>query len=234
MSRPLIGLSGRRKKGGDITGNLEVLNLLDIDLYYADYARAVLEAGGLPVYLPLDIDPADVVGALDGLLLSGGTDIDPDRYGDAASADLLEPEAERDEFELAMLGHASALGLPTLGICRGLQIMNVHAGGTLHQHVPTHSVYDHPTDTEVHEVQIEAGSTLRSLYGESRRVNSLHHQTVDKVGTDLVVTARTDDGTVEGIEHASLPMVAVQWHPEMMKSRATDPVFTWLVDLARS
>jgi len=230
--RPLIGLSGRRKKGNQIVDNLDTLAHLDIDLYYTDYARAVLSAGGLPVHLPLDVAPDEIAEHLDGILLSGGADIGPERYGTDPETDLYPPEAERDDFELALLGEAVARELPTLGICRGLQLINVHAGGTLHQHVPEHAGFDQPPTHHLHEVAIEPDSALGALYGERRPVNSLHHQTVDVVGADLRVTARSDDGTVEGIEHVKLPVLAVQWHPEMLATASTDPVFEWLVDAA--
>lgn len=234
MTRPLIGLSGRRKKGDQIVGNPDILGHLDIDLYYSDYARAVLAAGGLPLHLPLDVDPAEVAEHLDGVLLSGGADIGPERYGTEPETDLYPPEVERDDFELALCGVAAANEIPTLGICRGLQLINVHAGGTLHQHVPAHAGFEQPTDHHLHEVAFEADSALGAIYGERRPVNSLHHQTVDVLGSDLRVTARADDGTVEGLEHATLPMVAVQWHPEMLPTASTDPIFGWLIEAASS
>lgn len=230
--RPLIGLSGRRKKGGDLVGNFETLSDLDIDLYYSDYARAILEAGGMPMHLPIDVDPTEVVDHLDAVLLTGGTDIGPERYGQQPIEDLHEPEPERDTFELALCDAAAARSMPTLGICRGLQLINVHAGGTLHQDVPVHAAFDHSPDTHSHSVTLTEGSSLAGLYGSTRSVNSLHHQTVDELGQDLVATAMAEDGTVEGIEHRSLPIVAVQWHPEMMATRSSDPVFGWLVDAA--
>lgn len=233
MNAPLIGLSGRRKKGRDIAGNFETLADLDIDLYYSDYAKAIIEAGGVPVHLPIDLDPARVVGRLDGVLLSGGADIAPARYQRAAENNMYPPELERDEFEFNTLTLAVDHELPVLGICRGLQLINIHAGGTLNQHVPEHAGFDEPPYTHLHDVTIEPDSQLGALYGSNRPVNSLHHQTVDDLGTDLRVTASSDDGTVEGIEHTSLPIVAVQWHPEMMTSRANDPIFGWLTDQAR-
>lgn len=232
MNRPLIGLTGRRKKGNQIVGNLDSLADADLDVYFCDYTRAVLAAGGVPVHLPLDVAPADVVGRLDGLLLSGGADIGPDRYGHEPETDLYPPEQERDDFELAVLDEAVGHGVPTLGICRGLQMLNVHAGGTLHQHVPSHAGFDLPPATELHQVTMEADSVLGAMYGEHRSVNSLHHQTVDEVGANLRVTARGDDGGVEGLEHLDLPMVAVQWHPEMMNGASEDPIFGWLIEAA--
>lgn len=229
---PLIGVTGRRKRGDQLVGNLDALADFAVDLFYADYGRGVLEAGGIPVFLPLDVSPTDLVPRLDGVLLTGGADIDPARYGDESRTDAFPPEPQRDEHEHEVLDAAYAEGLPVLGICRGLQLVNVHAGGNLHQDVPSHAGFDHPTTTEWHEVSFEPGSVLAGIYPDSRRVNSLHHQTVDRVGTDLRATAFADDASIEGIEHASLPVVAVQWHPEMLPSRPVDPLFAWLVSRA--
>ena len=229
--RPLIGLTGRRKKAGQIVGTPEVLHDLDGDWFYADYARGVFEAGGLPVNLPLDVDPMLFVDRLDGILLSGGADIDAAQYG-ATSGDGDDPaEQERDAFELALFSAAAERKLPVLGICRGLQLVNVASGGTLHQHVPVHAGFTQPPATLLHNVEFAPDSVLGSLYEPGHQVNSLHHQTVDRVGQDLRVTA-SHDGSVEGIEHQSLPIVAVQWHPEMLPTRANDPVFGWLVKAA--
>lgn len=230
-SRPLIGLSGRRKTGAHLVETAPTLRHLEADWYYADYARGVLEAGGLPVHLPLDVDPALFVGRLDGVLLSGGADIAPAAYGAVSETDDFPPEPERDAFELTLLTGAAESGIPVLGICRGLQMLNVFAGGTLHQHVPAHARFDEATHSLAHAVEFSPGSTLAELYGTSLDVNSLHHQTVDRVGDNLRVTACAQD-TVEGLEHDTLPIVAVQWHPEMLPSRNTDPIFRWLVERA--
>lgn len=229
--RPLIGLTGRRKTASAIAGTPANLQHLEGDWYYADYARAVYEAGGLPVHLPLDADPADFIGRLDGLLMSGGSDVGPDRYDAAVGAETGPVEPERDAFELALLAAAFDAATPVLGVCRGLQVVNVAAGGTLHQHVPEHARYDVPPHELVHDVDLLPGSQLHRLYGATTRVNSLHHQTADSLGAGLQVTARSADG-IEGLEHRHLPILAVQWHPEMMDTRATDPVFAWLVERA--
>lgn len=229
--RPLIGLTGRRKTAGQIVGTPQTLHALEGDWFYADYARGVLEAGGLPVHLPLDVDPEMFLGRLDGILLSGGADIGPDRYGCTPETDEFPPEPVRDAFELALLAAAAKEAIPVLGICRGLQMVNVFAGGTLHQHVPEHAMFDLSTEHLSHDVQFGEGSALRDIYGDSLKVNSLHHQTVDRVGSGLTVTAHSD-GTVEGLEHESLPIVAVQWHPEMLPTRREDPIFKWLVTQA--
>ncbi len=231
MPKPLIGLPGRRKVGADIVGVHEILHGIDLDMYFADYSRGILEAGGLPVNLPVDCDPAAMAERLDGFLLTGGTDIDPARYGAEPHPELLPIETRRDELELELFTEAVERNVPVLGICRGIQIVNVQRGGSLHQHVEPHARFDQPAHTEVHGVSFTPGSTLHDLYGEQHRVNSLHHQAVDRIGEGLVVSARADDGCVEGLELGET-VVAVQWHPEMMKGRSTDPIFQWLVDQA--
>lgn len=229
--QPLIGLPGRRRKGSQIVGNPEILADFDIDLYYADYARGVIEAGGLPVHLPIEADAAALIERLDGVLLPGGADMDPACYDHPLNGSVdLEPE--RDSFELALLDGATALDLPVLGICRGIQVVNVHAGGTLHQDLPPHAKFNDPADTLSHDVVFELGTTLGGLYGERREVNSLHHQAIDTLGDGLVVSGRATDGTIEAIESTNKPIVAVQWHPEMLPTRVNDPVFSWLVNTA--
>lgn len=230
---PLIGLPGRRTLGAQIVEFPAALAETRLDLYFADYAAAITEAGGLPVHLPFDGSLDDYADVLDGVLLPGGADIEPTRYGHEPHPRAYRPEPERDELEIALFAIAVDRRLPLLGICRGLQLVNVASGGTLHQHVPEHNRLDVAPHTDVHEVAFAQGSQLAAIYGERRSVNSLHHQVVDAIGTSLIVTATADDGTIEGLEHEELPIMAVQWHPEMMTSRASDPVFGWLVDAAR-
>jgi len=232
VTRPLIGLPGRRKTGAQLIDWPAALADLEMDVYIADYSRAVLVAGGLPLHIPPDVAPADVLPALDGLLLTGGADLDPALYDEESETDDFPPEPERDAFELALLKGAGALDLPVLGICRGLQLVNVAAGGSLHQHVEAHAGFDRPPATELHHVQFAADTQLHGMYGARRSVNSLHHQTVKELGAELIVAAMADDGTIEGIEHPDLPVIAVQWHPEMMNGAAEDPIFAWLVDAA--
>ncbi|MDE0699391.1 MAG: gamma-glutamyl-gamma-aminobutyrate hydrolase family protein [Acidimicrobiaceae bacterium] len=231
-TRPLIGLPGRRKAGRDVAGMLTTFADMQIDLYFANYAKGVIAAGGLPVHLPIDVDPLLIIDRLDGLLLTGGTDIEPSLYGAESETDIYPPEPERDDLELGLFKGAVHRQIPVLGICRGQQIVNVGAGGTLHQDVPPHSGVGHAVDAELHEVTLEPDSILRELYGASVWVNSLHHQAVDTVGEDLRVTGWSDDDVAEGLEHTSLPIVCVQWHPEMMPTRDTDPIFSWLVEAA--
>ena len=229
---PLIGISGRTKTGAQINVKPDSLRGLEVDLYFCDYARGVIAAGGLPVFLPSSADPADYANRLDGLLLSGGADIDPARYGQQPCADLFTPEPARDAFEMALLDGAAQAAMPVVGICRGIQVLNVHGGGTLHQHVAPHACFHQPPNSVAHRVDFTEGSLLASLYGPSVQVNSLHHQAIDRVADGFVVTGRSGDGTVEGLESTKRPWLGVQWHPEMLDSRDGDPVFDWLVKAA--
>ncbi len=228
---PLIGIVGRQKFGREIEGIPAKMADHLIDMYVAGYSSGVIEAGGIPVNLPVDLHPSKVIDRLDGVVLTGGTDVDPARYGQVAHAELLGIETERDEFEWAILAGALERETPVLGICRGLQVINVFQGGTLDQHVPEHARYDVAPNTEVHGVDFVSGSVLHSLYGDTHKVNSLHHQSVAEVGQGLTVTGRDPEGGVEALEMGD-SVLAVQWHPEMMDGRATDPLFGWLVDRA--
>ena len=230
--KPLIGITGRRCKGEMLRGSLKVMNHLPFDVYWVDYAQGVIAAGGVPVFLPLSLDPAEIIPRLDGLLMSGGADIDPKRYGAEPEPELQSIEPARDEFELKILELVYECELPVAGICRGLQILNVHAGGSLYQDVPPHSVRDKAPSTRVHDITTEKGSILEKLYGEKLEVNSLHHQSIKTLGKHFSASATSNDGIVEGIEHSQLPIVAVQWHPEMLDTRDSDPIFRWLVSKA--
>ena len=230
-NRPLIGITGRRRKAAQVSGFAHSLAHLDVDLFVNDFTTDVFAAGGLPVLVPLDPEPALYVHALDGLIFTGGSDVEPDHYeAEPDGAGAYEPE--RDASELALIGRALEGGLPILGVCRGLQVLNVATGGTLHQDVPVHSRYDVDPADPIHSVTFDEHSRLRLLYGETTEVNSLHHQTVDTIGRDLVVTGRADDGTVEGIEMPGRDVLAVQWHPEFRPKR--EPVFDWLIKRAQS
>jgi len=185
---------------------------------YADALRAVaLE--------PVSFQPESGVSSLDGvagLLLSGGTDIDPARYGAATDPRTQTPDQERDEMEWRLLDHAVAANMPVLAICRGMQLFNVfHPGGTLLQHLDGHAVTSQDASDPVHSVVQEPGSRLASILGPGPLpVNSRHHQVVEQVGRGLLVTSRSDDAVVEGLERPDLRFaVAVQWHPEDQVAR---------------
>ena len=227
--KPLIGITGRRRTGDKLRGSLKVMNHLSFDVYWVDYAKGIIAAGGIPIFLPLSLDPSEIIPRLDGILMSGGADIDPERYGAEPEPELQAIEPIRDEFELSLLEEIYKRELPVAGICRGLQILNIHAGGTLFQDIPPHSVRDEPPSSRMHEVTFTEGSVLAALYGSSMQVNSLHHQSIDRVGNGFLATGLANDLGVEAIEHYELPILAVQWHPEMLDSRDSDPLFQWLV-----
>jgi putative glutamine amidotransferase len=188
------------------------------------YARAVERAGGLPVVLPpLEGDAvAPLVSQLSGVCLSGGPDLDPASYDADRDPNLGPIEPALDAFELAVAREADRLGIPTLGICRGCQTLNVARGGTLHQHLPdvTDGTVDHRQTASgrmpTHSVRIEPGSRLAEIVGtEELEVNSFHHQAVDRLGGGLRAVAHAADGTVEGVEMpGSRFVVGVQWHVE--------------------
>lgn len=209
----------------------------------AVYFEAVQKAGGIPVLLPpqpVDAETVErVLDGLDGVIITGGGDVDPARYGQEAHAETDAPRAERDDFEDALLAGAIGRELPFLGICRGMQLLNVQRGGTLHQHLPDVVRSDRYRlgggEFAVNEVAIEPGTAVESLLGaEPLEVKSYHHQGVDAVGDGLRVAARTDDGLVQAVELEGVPFgVAVQWHPE--EDAAEDArLFAGLVEAARA
>lgn len=202
------------------------------------YIDGVVEAGGLPVVLPalrrsLAYEALD---GIDGLLLTGGGDVDPARYGDPLDPESGPPDPARDVWELALVEAARALDIRILGICRGVQVLNVAYGGALVQHLPGRGTDGHDDDRvaeEVHEVTFTAGSLVHRVLGtDSVRANTLHHQAVDpdRVGAGLVVTGLADDGVVEALEAPDEPVLGVQWHPELLLDRAPNQrLFDWLV-----
>lgn len=229
--KPIIGLTGRRMSAAGVAGGTGLAHQ-EIDMYFSDYAQSIAAAGGVPVQLTRDADAQDLVGLLDGLVLSGGADIDPRRYGATPHEKLGETDPGRDEFELSLLAAAREKGIPVLGICRGCQLINVAFGGTLRQHVELTEGSGHPNwlvpgDTIAHDVECVAGSLIATLMDGRRGVNSLHHQTLDTIGSGLRVTAVAPDGVAEAIEAEGEDVLAVQWHPEMLGG--PDATFSWLI-----
>jgi putative glutamine amidotransferase len=192
-----------------------------------DYVASVEQAGGRARVLEIGESPRSLVNELDAVLLTGGGDIDPVLYGEERHATVDDAEPGRDEFELDLARRAMAADLPLLAICRGAQVLNVAAGGTLVQDIPSsitttvpHSVKQ-PGNAVAHTVQIEPGSRLERALGSTVdsshhcRVNSRHHQSVARIGAGLRPSARADDGVVEAIERPDAAFcLGVQWHPE--------------------
>ncbi|MGW7419323.1 gamma-glutamyl-gamma-aminobutyrate hydrolase family protein [Streptomyces sp. NPDC054813] len=210
--RPLIGVSTYLEAGAR-WGVWE----LEAALLPAGYPRLVQRAGGLAALLPPD-DPrhaAATVARLDGLVIAGGPDVEPVRYGAEPHPRTGRPARARDAWELALIDAALAAGTPLLGICRGMQLLNVALGGTLVQHMDGHA--EVPGIFGRHEVKPVPGTRYADTVPEETAVPTFHHQAVDRLGAGLLASAHAADGTVEAIE---LPaehgwVLGVQWHPEM-------------------
>jgi len=215
MAAPVIGLTTYREQAAYGVWNQRA------DLLPTEYAEAVTATGGIPVLLPPIGEPgaADVVVArLDGLVISGGADVDPARYGAEPHERTAAWRPDRDAWEAALLTAAEARGLPVLGVCRGMQVMAVHAGGALDQHTPDLVGHEeHSPGGDVYgtvRVSTEPGSRVAGLVGDTLEVSCHHHQSV-RTHPGFVSAARADDGTLEAMEAPGARFcVAVQWHPE--------------------
>jgi putative glutamine amidotransferase len=212
-----------------------------------DYLRSVERAGAVPMVLaPVRPGAAPVLLArLDGLLLSGGSDIDPELFGATPHPAVTGVARHRDEFELALAREALQQDRPLLAICRGHQVLNVATGGTLVQDIPSEvtGAVDHDPDVErwvtAHDVSILQGTRLRAILGRDEvAVNSFHHQAVAELGRGLVVSARSPrDGVIEGIEAPDRRFaLGVQWHPEgfWREEVGFHPLFAALAEAARA
>lgn len=188
------------------------------------YIKAVQKTGALPIVLPVtdlsDLD--DLLDAVDGVVITGGDDVDPSSYGAEPSALLSATSAERDAIDVAAAQAVVQHNIPTLAICRGIQVMNVAMGGTLVQHVDGHMRSD-GYNKLMHTVHVDATSPLASIIGSGDvGVNTLHHQVLDRLGDGVRVEARNTDGHVEAISFDGAPNVlAVQWHPELLRHDQT-------------
>jgi len=202
------------------------------------YIDSVVAAGGVPIVLPV-LDPSmasAVLDGVDGLVLSGGGDIDPGTYGQEPAPELDVIDPARDAFELALVHEALERHMPVLGVCRGHQLLNVALGGTLIQHVDAltevlHQEKARPSHV-IHQVHITAGSLLSAVVGtEDLGVNTLHHQVVQESGAGLQVVARSSDGFIEAVEGVGdLRVLGVQWHPELLQDLPGHlDLFRWLV-----
>jgi putative glutamine amidotransferase len=199
---------------------------------YSNYIQALERVGAAAVL----ITPAHTTAAIDalvsacsGLVLTGGEDVDPARYGERPVPALGAVQQARDEMEFRAVECALRHGMPIFGICRGVQVLNVHFGGTLYQDIDTQRpgtlVHQQTAwDRHAHGVTVEPESLLCALVGERRlAINSFHHQAVKDVGRDLRVVARADDGLIEAIEHTRHPwLLGVQWHPERNEASTPD------------
>lgn len=226
MSRPLIALACYQEPAG-----WGVWRDVPCALLPWDYVRQVADAGGAPVLLPpVPAAVPDVMSRVDGLLLAGGPDIDPARYGEVRAPQTQLPRHARDDAELAALAAAEERGIPVLAICRGAQLLTVARGGTLRQHLPEHAP-SRPGHYDPYLVHITAESKLATALGTSFTASCAHHQGIDKLGSGLVAVAWAPDGTIEAVEDPTAPyLVGIQSHPEI--DPATAPLFHTFVSSA--
>jgi putative glutamine amidotransferase len=225
---PIIGITATLKEDADVVAERPLGRFVRADL---DYVEGVAGAGGVPVVLPPTGNEGaaeSVLHSIDGLLLSGGSDVDPGYYGEEPLPELGITLPERDAFEMALVGQALRRGMPVFGICRGMQILNVALGGTLYQDLPSQwerDVLKHRQDTPkwqpTHEVRVTDGSYMADVMGrEMVKVNSYHHQGVKDLAQGLVATGYSSDGVVEAVEAENLSerwLLGVQWHAEAMR-----------------
>ena len=226
---PVIGITATLKEDASGVAERPLGKFVRADL---DYLEGVAEAGGIPVVLPPVAGPRAaeaLLDGIDGLLLSGGSDLDPRYYGEEAVPELGVTLPERDAFEMALLEHALGLRIPIFGICRGMQVLNVALGGTLYQDLPTqmdHMVLlghrqETPKWQPTHEVDVDGDSKVAEIMGtDELKVNSYHHQAIKELASGLVAVACAPDGVIEAVESSDLSkrwMIGVQWHAEAMR-----------------
>jgi len=228
MKRPVIGITCNYLK--DIPDAVQAGIAApgqSWELIAEDYIQAIENAGGISVILPVHAHfekCSDVLERLNGVLISGGNDVSPSLYGDRFDPKCGLLDAERDDFEIELTRRAINLGIPLLGICRGVQLMNIVHGGTLYQDLPSsgypsHSIWSGDRNNPTHRTVFPEGSPLRGILGCNETwVNSFHHQAIKELGEGLAVAAISEgDGVIEGVYRPDSDFaVAVQWHPEMM------------------
>ena len=232
MTRPIIGITLDQHD--------------DADKYESpfSYAKAVELAGGLPLLIPYQTDLSlipQIVDQFDGILFSGGNDLDPALYGQQWHPKAQRIDPARQKFELALLAEVERRRTPILGVCLGSQIMNVYRGGSLHQFIPDiNQSIEHRKlgeDLPRHDVTLDPASKIGQAIGKAEiSANTYHKQSVDKIGRGLKVIATAPDGIIEGFEDPAFPLfAAVQWHPERLVNEPEHLApFKLLVDTARS
>lgn len=203
------------------------------------YSEVIQHYGGVPIMLPYLQDIGAIIPMIDSLMVPGGDDdINPKFYGQEIKSERVKTNDARAGFELALVAAALEAGKPVLGICNGLQVINTHFGGTLHQHLPDAIKSDinheqpHPKYVPSHEIIIEEGTILSALCKERVvMVNSTHHQAIDRLGRGLIISARAPDGVIEAIESQQHRfVVGVEWHPEYLNSDLDWHIFKKLVE----
>ena len=218
--KPIIGISAN-----EIADAGEVLHHLPVTYLPAGYVKAVQEVGGMPLVLPISdkLDAKRYVDMIDKLILTGGQNVSENFYTDIDVDESPLAMLERDEFELALIEEAIKQKKPIFGVCRGMQLINVYFGGTLHKDLSLRNPepvkhMQAPVERWVatHDVELEDDSKVLSIYGKITQVNSFHFQSIDKLGKGLKITAKSPDGIIESVESISdnPPILGVQWHPD--------------------
>ena len=235
--RPIIGITTYREQAQTGVWDVRAAFLPEV------YLDGVTQAGGIAVLLPpqpADDDVVDrVLDSIDGLVLSGGADVDPALYGQEPHEKTASPRTDRDAWEQALVRRAIEREVPFLGICRGAQVLNVALGGTLHQHLPdivgSEKYQPAPAQFGPVDVFVSKDSRLGAVLGRTASNLSVlcyHHQALAKVADGLTVTALSEDGVIEAVELSNVPFgIAVQWHPE--QDAADRRLFAGLVEAAR-
>ncbi|GLI54828.1 anthranilate synthase component II [Propionigenium maris DSM 9537] len=236
MKKKVVGVSGNRRSWSDF----------ERDYVNTHYTDSIEMAGAVPLILPITTREETIksyIDMVDVLILSGGHDMDPVYYNEEVLPEGDMPFRDRDAFDMLLIRYAVEKGIPILGICRGMQVLNVYFGGSLYQdlkynkNVYLKHIQESSPGEHVHKVAIEEDSVLSEIFGEELWVNSYHHQLVKEVGEGLKVTGRASDMAVELIEwrDSSRFIVGVQWHPEMMYSsgsREMGRIFKLLLEWA--
>lgn len=227
MHRPIIGITCSKTGEGKIAMSQNYLN-------------SIWEAGAVGVFLAYTDDAqklAEYAQVFDGFLFAGGDDMDPALYGEQVMFDNVEIDADRDRFELELYRKVKQTGKPILGICRGIQVLNVAEGGTLYQHIDGHR-QDKPGTVTEQKVSVQKGSLLHSLTGETElSVNTFHHQNIKDIAPTLCTDAVSKDGYIEAVHmQGHRFFLAVQWHPEIFRqsSVAMQKVFSAFVKATES
>lgn len=249
MKKPLIGITSNFSSDG-MTYVKQGLGAIgqEWSLVANDYSEAIIKAGGIPIVIPISEDEnytKDIAEKIDGLLLSGGADMDPILSGQRADAKTGRIAPKRDSQELALLDYFyKNTNKPIIGICRGMQLMNVYFKGNLILDLPsagylTHSISNNERYNPIHHVTIKENSLLREIIGnEKTYVNSLHHQAIGELGEGLIVSAISEDNVIEAIESQNVKerfILATQWHPEMtsIKDEDHERIFDYFISAAQ-
>ncbi len=231
MAKPLICISGASNHNARLSPNATRQIVLS-----RAYADAIAAAGAVPV-ITAEHCPAELAELCDGLVLSGGEDIEPELFGESILNDTVVLDTERSEFEIPLIRAFISAGKPILAICRGCQILSCVLGGDMYQDLAEQKNLCHMDKNLRHSVSCPEGSLLHRLFGERFPVNSTHHQAVRTLAPGFWVTALSDDGIIEAYEHSEKPIWATQFHPERLTGSWSDgttpdfaPFFDFFVD----